>query len=80
MGRDNVGSWFAVGVIGATLCSLAIGILPWILGPVPELPTYIAVLTGVGVLFLLMMLLAFSGFMNLVVRYLRDIRDHDLRR
>lgn len=75
MVRDNVGSWFAIGVIGSILVSLAIAVLPWITGPVPELQTYILILTVVGLVFLLIMLLAIAGFMNQVVRYLRDIRD-----
>jgi uncharacterized membrane protein len=81
MAGDNVGSWFAVGTIGSVITGGAAAIVPYY----PGLENYAFQLAGVlvllSVIFGLVALIAFAGFLNLVVRYLREISEqNDYRR
>lgn len=81
MAGDNVGSWFAVGTIGSIITGGAAAIVPFY----PGLEDYAFQLGGVlvilSVIFGLIALIAFAGFLNLVVRYLREISEQtNLRR
>jgi VIT1/CCC1 family predicted Fe2+/Mn2+ transporter len=75
MAGDNVGSWFAVGTIGSIITGGAVAVVPFL----PDAENYALQLSGVlvmlSVLFALVALIAFAGFLNLVVRYLREISE-----
>lgn len=77
MAGDNVGSWFAVGIIGSMITGGAAAIVPYFAGLSDYAFQLIGVLLILSVIFGLVSLIAFAGFLNLVVRYLRQISEQN---
>ncbi|MEV4900090.1 hypothetical protein AB0K08_01960 [Citricoccus sp. NPDC055426] len=75
MAGDNVGSWFAVGTIGSIITAGAASAVPWYMGIDGIGLNFIVALCVASGIFALVALIAFAGFLNLVVRYLREISD-----
>lgn len=72
---DNVGSWFAVGTIGSIVTGGAASAVPWYFGMEGYGLNFFVILCVASLVFALVALIAFAGFLNLVVRYLREISD-----
>ncbi|NUL45802.1 hypothetical protein F7P69_11445 [Cellulosimicrobium funkei] len=74
---DSVGSWFAVGTIGSIVTGGAASVVPWYFGMEGYGLNFFVILCVASLVFALVALIAFAGFLNLVVRYLREIRDQN---
>ncbi|XKH57339.1 hypothetical protein LG293_04130 [Citricoccus nitrophenolicus] len=72
---DSVGSWFAVGTIGAIVTGGAASVVPWYFGMEGYGLNFFVILCVASLVFALVALIAFAGFLNLVVRYLREISE-----
>ncbi|MFC7402464.1 hypothetical protein [Citricoccus sp. GCM10030269] len=76
MANDNVGSWFAVGTVGSIVAGAGAGVVPLVAGDWGgQVPQIVTALTILSVIFAFVALIAFAGFMNLVVRYLGDLAE-----
>lgn len=72
---DSVGSWFAVGTIGSIITGGAASAVPWYFGMEGYGLNFFVILCVASVIFALVALIAVAGFLNLVVRYLREISE-----
>lgn len=75
MAGDNVGSWFAFGTIGSIITGAAAGVVPLFIEWEGYGAQFVTALVIASVIFALIALIAVAGFLNLVVRYLREISE-----
>lgn len=76
MAGDNVGSWFAVGTIGSLITGGTAGIVPFLPTTADYAQQLILMLLIATAVFALIALFAIAGFLNLTVRYLREISEN----
>lgn len=72
---DSVGSWFAVGTIGSIITGGAASAVPFYFGLEGYGLNFFVILCVASLVFALVTLISIAGFLNLVVRYLREISD-----
>lgn len=72
---DSVGSWFAVGTIGSIITGGAASVVPWYFGLEGYGLNFFVILCVACLVFALVTLISIAGFLNLVVRYLREISE-----
>lgn len=73
---DSVGSWFAVGTIGSIITGGAASVVPFYFGMEEGYGlNFFVILCAASLVFALVTLIAIAGFLNLVVRYLREISE-----
>lgn len=73
---DSVGSWFAVGTIGSIITGSAASLVPAYFGMDGYGLNFFVILCVASVIFALVALIAVAGFLNLTVRYLREISEN----
>lgn len=79
MAGDNVGSWFAVGTIGSLITGGTASIVPLLPTTAAYAEQLIIMLLIATAVFSLVALIAIAGFLNLTIRYLREISENTER-
>ncbi|GAA1128527.1 hypothetical protein [Citricoccus alkalitolerans] len=72
---DSVGSWFAVGTIGSIITGGAASVVPFYFGLEGYGLNFFVILCVASLIFALVTLISIAGFLNLVVRYVRQISE-----